>query len=862
MIKRLIAVLLAAFLLPVIPAAAAELPSQENTYEKNVTILNRFGIVNDVYVSLNTEESIIPDGVVNQAIYDFNGYNTGSADSYADITVGEAAAKLLHAIGCGYMSEAFGEGSVSYYRAASQVGLLNGIYADANRPLESGVFAKMLINAMSVEQKSGVKTGDEIEYISVGTFMDKHNIKKMSGTVEATEETSLESPNGAKTGKVVISGITYETNLNVRPYLGYKVEYYTQDKSGEYENLMCIFAKNENSVLNVDAEDIKSISSDMKSFSYYTEEDKVKTEKIKDGFSLIYNGKYRLKRDASILKPSLGNVTLLDNDNDGRYDMVFVNAYEVYIVDGVRDNKLYESNGKPEIDLSNTKNIRGIYRNGEESTADYLTRDDIAYVAADASGKYFEINASDEKVMGKVTSVDDSGNYRTYTIDGKEYSASKSLKTDNLLGSEGTFYLGPTGIIERQIVEKSGSYGILLSAADENGIGSKKVKIYMSNGITSVFDVADSAYLYDNGKKSKIGEEEIARLREYANIFAAPPEGIEPKHAPVPIIMYSVDSDENIKTISLPKLYTAEEAGDNRDKYTLQTTATKPEMLYKRTYTEYSSANRGFNPGPDINYSESMAKFANASTTIFEVPVENDGTIASDYYKRINVWNGNHTFSRRIWANFYNADENRIVGAVVVYKENANTDYIYGMLIENSTTTLNEDGEEQVTLNGYMDGEKVSLKVSNNAAISTAKLGLAMKSVPAVSIQTLGKGDFICMATNSAGEIVYIEPQLLGGYSNKDYVRYHNSISTVDYAEVVFGEVIAVNNSLLTLKLDMNMHNSEELIVYERNHAGAPKGFYDSTENKVKGKTNSISVGDYVYILRDSSRIMSIFVRK
>lgn len=862
MMKRLITALLTALMIPVMPAAAAEMPVQENAYERNVTILNRFGIVDDVYKNLNGEHSVITDGIVNQTIYNFNGYNTGSTESYADITVGEAAAKLLYAMGLGYMYEAFGTDSVSYYRAARQCGLLNGIYADANCALESAVFAKMLINAMSVEQKTGVKTGDKAEYISVGNYMDMHNIKKLSGTVEATSDTSVNMPNGVKSGQTVIDGITYETNMNARPYLGYKVEYYTQDNSnGKFDKIMCMFVKGENSVITVDAEDINSVSGDMTKFSYNVEDDKVKSEKIKKDFVLIYNGKYKLKKEAALLKPALGNVTLLDNDGDGTTDIVFVNAYEIYIINNVSDDVIYDQNGKKELDLSSSKNIRGIYKNGEEADIASLTRDDVAYVAVDASGKYIEINASDEKITGKVNSVEDTGNYRTYTIDGKEYSASINLNIDNLLGSDGTFYLGPTGIIEKQIIEKNGSYGILISAANENGIGNKKVKIFTSNGEEQIFDIADSAYLYD-GTRKKIGEAEMARLSEYAYIYKNPPAGIEAKYAMAPMIMYSVDSEGKIKTISLPKLYTEEEAGENRGKYTLQSTATKENMLYRRSYTEYSAYNRGFNPAPDTSNSDSMAKFANISTIIFEVPVENDGTISSDYSKKINVYNGNHSYSRRIWANFYNADENRNAAAVVVYKENANTDYIYGMLIESSTITLNEDGDECITLNGYMDGQKVSLRVSDNVAISTERLSLAMRSVPQVTAKTLGKGDFIYMAQNSKGEIMYIEPQLLGGYANEDYVRFHNAITTVDYAEVVFGEVIAVNSSLLTLKLDTNLHNSEELIFYVNNYGNAIKGFYDSKEHKVKGKTSSISVGDYVLIMRDSSRIMSMLVRK
>lgn len=101
MIKRLFAILMIVAFLPAFSAAAEE--NSDNTYTKNINILHSLGILDNIYVQINDENSHLSDGIVNKAIFDFNGYNTGDFESYADITVGTAAAKLMYALGYNYM---------------------------------------------------------------------------------------------------------------------------------------------------------------------------------------------------------------------------------------------------------------------------------------------------------------------------------------------------------------------------------------------------------------------------------------------------------------------------------------------------------------------------------------------------------------------------------------------------------------------------------------------------------------------------------------------------------------------------------------------------------------------------------------
>ena len=750
---------------------------------------------------------------------------------------------------------------VRYFLAAKSIGLMDGISANPTELLKSGVFVKMLKNSLDVDMKIRVMTGAEVEYISAGTYMETNKISKRSGKVEATAEASVYMPEGTVVGMTVINGVKYFTDSDMRPYLGYNVEYWTKATlDDDYETILCVFPKNYNKEITVDADDIKYISPDMRRLEYYEDGENTEKVNIESGFALIYNGKYRLKKDASYLKPSLGKVTLLDNDGDGKYEVVSVRAYDVYIVNYVYDGVIYDQNGKTPLDLSDEENIRSIIKNGDEASIRFISADDVVYAAVSADGKYIEINASNKKIEGTVTAIEEFGDYRYYTIDGTEYLASSELNADDIIDCNGIFYFGPTGIIERQLISQAGDYGILIGAAEEGGLGNMQVKIFTSDGSIKVYDIADNAMLYD-GQQAKIGLTELAKLDAYAKSYITPPQTADVTTVSAPIIMYTEGKD-GIKTISLPELYDDEKNGVLRERYSLQSVTSKENMLHRRSYNRFMGANRSMNATTDVNFSDGKTKFIDGNTIIFEVPVSADGSISAGYEEEIKVTNGNRGFANWLYGNFYNFDENRTVGAMVYYKQSGTVDELHGMLIKSKATALNSDGEKCTVLCGYKDGEYVSYEVKNDVTISTSRIAEILKDVPKITVESLEKGDYIFIETDDKGRIIFISPMVLAKYDNSKYLRYHNSIDFSNYGEMIFGEVVKVRDKVIEIQLDSNFLHSDQLVFYENNYKGAIKALYDMDNDTVSGRTDVVCEGDYVLIMRDASRILDMFVRR
>ncbi len=857
MMKRVFIILLLFVLLPMLPVTAENTGSE---YEKNIKILYSLGILDSVYVQLNDETSVISEGTVNAIINRFNGYLSGSIESYADITVGIAAGKMIYAMGYNYMLERKASNEEAYYSVAQSRNLLKGITAPPTALLESGAFAKMLMNALTLEQEAGIKIGDEVDYISSGTYMEINKISKRSGKVEVTQETSLYMPEGVCEGEAIIGGVKYFVDFDMRPYLGYTVECWSKEIAGnEYPQLICVLPKSYNEEITIEAENIESVSSDIGEIRYLAD-GKSKKLRIDGDFSLIYNGKCRLKKEASYLKPSLGSITLLDNDGDGRYDVVSVRAYEVYTVNYIYNDIIYDQNGKDPLDLSDEKTIRSIVKNGDESNLRYISKDDIVYAAVSEDGSFVEINASNKKIEGRVGEIEEIGVYRYYTIDGKKYLASAELDTENILGCSGVFHFGPTGIIEMQIVLPEGKYGILLAAAEEGGMGDKQVKIFTSDGQTRIFDLKENALLCD-GIQTKIGDTEFAILQAYADLYVSPPQSADVTNVSVPVIMYTAD-EYGIKSISLPELYDDEKSGSSRGRYTLQSVTEKANMLYRRSYNRFLPANRSFNPSTDINFSDGKTKFVSDKTIVFEVVTEQDGRIEAGYENKIRVSNGNTGFASWEYGNFYNFDDDRIPGVMVKYERMGTVAEIHGLLIKSTARTLNSEGEECTVLSGYKDGQYVSLEVKPDAVLSTSRISQILSNVPAITAETLEKGDYVYIGTDSNGKITYISPMTLARYDKSQYIRYHNEVDGENYGEIIFGEVINVRDRALKIKLDRNLYNSEEIIFYETGWLSAAKSLYDSKEETVSGKCSVLCEGDYVLIMRSGSRILDMHVIK
>ncbi len=214
-----------------------------------------------------------------------------------------------------------------------------------------------------------------------------------------------------------------------------------------------------------------------------------------------------------VYAPNNGTVKLLDADNNGKYDYIFVTSYEAVIVDEV-----YAQGKKISTKFSGTIDLTGAVE-GKEDYSYSLTKDgveiaitdlkeyDILSIAATDNLRHMDILVSDKKVTGSVQSVYNTPNDvddHIYTIGDEEYSIANftgragqvgSSVTGLTPGDEGTALVDAFGNIVyfEKTSAVSGNFGFIMAAGNYESMGKTnyEVQILNKDGSISTFDLAE-----------------------------------------------------------------------------------------------------------------------------------------------------------------------------------------------------------------------------------------------------------------------------------------------------------------------------------------------------------------------------------
>lgn len=211
---------------------------------------------------------------------------------------------------------------------------------------------------------------------------------------------------------------------------------------------------------------------------YDEDNDSTNTEYVLENASIILNGAYvdsKYYNDSlggalgKVLFPASGALTLLDNDGNGKYDIIYVDTYETMVV-----NSVFDSGKKVSMKVGSTLDLTSyveekegysysITLDGEEIAVTDLQEYDVLTVsktmkisgtagsAEVKDGKSVNIVVTRNKVEGYVESVDPHTVARkvVYTVAGADYTIANIANTSKYpvmkTGNEGTFYLDSVG---------------------------------------------------------------------------------------------------------------------------------------------------------------------------------------------------------------------------------------------------------------------------------------------------------------------------------------------------------------------------------------------------------------------------------
>jgi len=476
-------------------------------------------------------EFLMSNGVI-------NGDGTGFFCETDKIKTIDAVKMLVLIAGYGSYAELNGGYPDGYVKAGYFTGILDGagnLY-DYVTPNSMLVLISNFLNTNEINQEfkgSGatVNEKDDSKFL-LETFF---GVKEIEGVVTQNDLTAFFSASDLPENVVEITddGRKYtfysKTSGNL---IGKKVKaFYREDMTemGEMDAILYAYCSNDSANKTIDISDIQLSASTQGEIKYYTEE---KNKSAKETGvatpTVIYNkvayaeGEFNF---ADVLSDKSGTIELIDNNNDGKYDVLNISAYKSFMIGnvlvdrkkvysrwdayGINTNNI-DGDDEVDVDPDAYDSFSMKYTNGNEADILELVDTQVmsyAISSPSAKKKAIDIVISSDVRSGKVNELEFDANVadRCYvTLDSREKLETKESVLTNFdieCGRTYTFCIDMFGNIVGTRAVSTGyfRYGVFLECykANDDFI----VKLFTAENSVQEMKLAEKVYI--DGKKYK-----------------------------------------------------------------------------------------------------------------------------------------------------------------------------------------------------------------------------------------------------------------------------------------------------------------------------------------------------------------------
>lgn len=633
----------------------------------------------------------------------------------------EALKILLSA--AGYQDVAGWQGGypTGYLTLANSLSLLNsvGMLDDETITREGGVnLFYNLLNAEAIEiTEIGTKTEWERgrrDYLAL-----IYDMYMYDGIVTATTYNSLlmDAPIN-KNGLIAIDGEKCEYGEMGIDMLGKRVRAACH-KEGNTVEVVCAYPIR-NEELTVAGDDLSTINGDQAAY-FDPETGDEQWIDLDGSYITIYNGRRVPKIEDGMLHDASETIRFLDNNQDGAYEIVFIDQYQYGIVStvdfvgktiGLQDNKKAEGAKQP-IDLGTPNSHLAVSGfDGSSLELFELEQGNVVAVKQSRDLLWNEVILCDQTVSGMLNSI--SGDEGLMEIEGNSYPMTEYFKEQYLdsikPGMSGTFTLGFGNAVI--CVDASGSgfaFGYVTGVLKQSGVsGTVQLKIFDESGKFNVYDAADKVRL--DGTTRVPGSELLGSICEADGTFTPQ------------LVRFAVNSEGQIN-----KLDFAIEGSD---------------ATFSQTYPDEDSLiGYSFN-GQSLMYKSNVQSFpgyCNVSRSIiFKIP--NDLTQEDNYA----IWGvGSLLNDSRHSIVAYNLDENGFAEALLIRSDAKGvTESTGSMMVERMTEAVDAEGNTGYQVYCWTSGRYVNYFLNPDTVPITK-----------ISGSTLSCGDLIRANVDGSGEI-------------------------------------------------------------------------------------------------------------
>lgn len=538
-------------------------------------------------------------------------------------------------------------------------------------------------------------------YIRGGEFITEVlDINYNKGVILGANGYSLDS-NYCDVDEVIIDGYRYDTlfNSDYTNYIGYRVKYYYDSE----EELLIAAIPLKNEEIIIKSEDILRYQNNTYTFE---ENGRRKTEKCEDVL-LLYNGKTTTNRNAFV--PTYGQVRLIDNDSDGKFECVIsedaVNIILEKIVDGVIYGKNTDVSGKKyAIDTTDLEIVKFV---GNTVPVEELKEYTVISAVISEDGEFGTFYVSSDKTTGILDGFDDG----KINVDKVEYPQANNMYNPSAITSPGSSIeigIDVYGSIAYIVGTDENKYlfGYLMYIMED--LCEEKLILKILTGDGGILKLYTSDKLIIDGEKMQTLDAAKNKLRVDE------------------VIRYRIFNGEirYIDTATRKSGFSNFSIGSDRDSLTM--IAKGENMLYKSSPQIF----KYYGTAMDVH-----AEFAiDDDTTVFFVPTAADYRDDNDYYVGDKSSLRNDLIAE-VQAYVTSSDTLSAEVVVVKYSTQVMLDTSFTM-VDKVLETVNSDNEIVGRIRGLSNGNEIDVLVPDQSLLTD-----------------IGKGSIIRYQANKDGEV-------------------------------------------------------------------------------------------------------------
>ena len=403
----------------------------------------------------------------------------GNENDKSPITVSDAVKYSVIALGYRFVAEQNGGDENAYNSIAIKLKLTNGLTIASKQNITYTEAVQLIYNMFDVTPMvNDFSSANSYKKAENETMLSlKKKVYKISGIVTATPKTSIYKADGCSEDYIEIDMNSYRVKdeKSFDDFLGKRVEAYISKENNDDEYLLYMCEDN-NEEVTIAAEDI--ISAVDGTIQYYVGS-RVKTIKCEFPPKVIVNGKFFSGYTDADFMPTIGRVKFIDNDSDGKSEIVIIEDYNEVIL--LSRNPSEKSLVYKKV-FSNTEETKAladiefrIYKNGKEISISELNVNDILLVKESRDNDAIIIEASDVKFEGKIQSWNTET--KELTVDGTDYTVTsgliQKLTNDNTsfeVGEKYSLYLNALGdIANAELVSEMEYYLFFKAKSNRDG---------------------------------------------------------------------------------------------------------------------------------------------------------------------------------------------------------------------------------------------------------------------------------------------------------------------------------------------------------------------------------------------------------